>query len=72
MPYLSTSIHSLKSTCSVCWHTTIQHHYDFYYWYCSLQMHDGANVPILVPWTLRNYQALYEDAKGLIMVATMV
>jgi len=35
-------------------------------------MNDGANGPILVPWALRKYQALYEDAKGLIMVATMV
>ena len=43
-----------------------------YYWYCSLDMHDGAIGPMLVPWALKNCQAFYEDAKGLIMVATMV
>ena len=37
----------------------------------SLDMNDGANGPILVPWALRKYQALYEDAKGLIMVAIL-
>ena len=31
-----------------------------------------ANGPIFVPWALRKCEALYEDAKGLIMVATMV
>ena len=30
-------------------HATIQHHYDLYYWYCSLDVYDGANGPILVP-----------------------
>jgi len=72
MPHLSARTHSLKSTCSVRCHTTIQYHYGLYYWYCSLDMHDGANCPILVPQALRMCQAVYEDAKGLIIVATMV
>ena len=49
-------------------HATIQHHYDLYYWYCSLDVYDGANGSILVPWALRKCQTLYKDAKGLIMV----
>ena len=72
MPHFSARIHSFKSTCSVCCHTTIQHHYVSYYWYCSLDMHDCANGPILVPWTLGKCQALYEDVKGFIILATMV
>ena len=38
----------------------------------KLDVHDGANGPVLVPQALRMCQPLCEDAKGLIMVATMV
>jgi len=60
MPHLSARIHfsqiNLLSVLSY-----YQHHHGLYYWYCSLDLYDGANGPILVSWALRKYQALYED-----------